>query len=171
MKTFTSSFIWVALKNSLEDTTWCHCIDLTINVNTTAHFTNLPDTLSFAGQVYAPVPFLVGQSEQTADGQLPTLSVDVANFQGMALRFAKDNDLSLNDVTVRLVNPVLTSSGQEDFVKMQVQTVVFTDEVARFNLGFSFTYDAEGPRRTYNRRDFPSMPFNASKFLVFWCLN
>jgi len=85
----------------------------------------------------------------------------------MALRFAKDNDLSLNDVTVRLVNPVLTSSGQEDFVKMQVQTVVFTDEVARFNLGFSFTYDAEGPRRTYNRRDFPSMPFNASKFLVF----
>ena len=116
---------------------------------------------------YQPVPFLVGASEQTADGQLPTLSVDVSNFQGMALKFAKDNDLSLNDVTVRLVNPVLTSSGQEDFVKMQVQTVVFTDEIARFNLGFNFNYDAEGPRRTYNRRDFPNIPYNAAKFLLF----
>ena len=113
------------------------------------------------------MPFLVGQSEQTADGQLPSLSVDVSNFQGMALRFAKDNDLSLNDVTIRLVNPVLTSSGQEDFVKMQIQSVVFTEEIARFNLGFNFSWDAEGPRRSYNRKEFPNIPYNASKFLVF----
>ena len=155
------------MKNQLEDTTWCHCVDLTINVNTTAHFTNLPDTFTYAGVTYAPVPFLVGAVDQTADGQLPSLSVDVSNFQGMALRFAKDNDLSLNDVTVRLVNPTLTVSGADDFVRMQILSAVFADEAARFNLGFNFNYDADGPRRTYNRRDFPNMPFNASKFFVF----
>ena len=60
MKSWTSSFI--ALKNSLENETWGHCVDLVVNANTTAHFTNLPDTLTFAGVNYAPVPFLVGAS-------------------------------------------------------------------------------------------------------------
>jgi len=165
MKTFSSSFI--ALKNAMEDTTWCHLVDLTVNANTTARFTNLPDTLSYAGQIYASVPFLVGVSEQSGDGSLPQMTVDVSNFQGMALRFAKDNDLALNDVTIRLVNPSLTTSGQEDLIRMQVKNVIFADEVARFNLGFSFDMDQEGPRRTYNRRDFPSIPHNASKFFVF----
>jgi hypothetical protein len=151
----------------MEDTTWCHCIDLVVNTNTTAHFTNLPDTLTFNSVVYAPVPFLVGVSEQSGDGSLPQMTVDVSNFQGMALRFAKDNDLALNDVTIRLVNPSLTTSGAEDLIQLQVKNVVFADEVARFNLGFNFDYDAEGPRRTYNRRDFPSIPHNASKFLIF----
>jgi len=151
----------------MEETTWCHCVDLTINPNTTARFTNLPDTLTFNGQIYAAVPFLVGVSEQSGDGSLPQMTVDVSNFQGMALRFAKDNDLALNDVTIRLVNPSLTTSGQEDLIRMQVKNVVFTDEVARFNLGFNFDYDSEGPRRNYNRKDFPSIPYNASKFFVF----
>jgi len=151
----------------LEDTTWCHLLDIVVNVNTTAHFTNLPDTLTYGGIVYAPVPFLVGVSEQSTDGQLPQMTVGVSNFQGMALRFAKDNDLTLNDVTIRLVNPVLTTSGQDEFIRMQILSAVFVNEVAQFNLGFSFDYDSEGPRRTYNRRDFPNMPLNASKFFVF----
>lgn len=113
------------------------------------------------------MPFLVGVIEQTADGQLPQLSIDVSNFQGLALKFAKDNDLSLNDVTVRLVNPTLTVSGADDFVRMQIQTAVFAEEVARFNLGFNFSWDAEGPRKSYNRKEFPNIPYNASKFLVF----
>jgi hypothetical protein len=165
MKTWTSSFL--QLKNAMEDTTWCHCVDLVVNASTTAHFTNLPDTLTFNNVVYAAVPFLVGVSEQSGDGSLPQMTVDVSNFQGMALRFAKDNDLALNDVTIRLVNPSLTTSGQEDLIRLQVKNVVFADEAARFNLGFNFDMDQEGPRRTYNRREFPSIPHNASKFFVF----
>lgn len=105
--------------------------------------------------------------EQSADGQLPQMTVDVSNFRGMALRFAKDNDLSLNDVTIRLVNTSLVSSGAEDLVRMQVLAAVFADEACRFILGFNFNYDAEGPRLTYSRNLFPSIPFNAAKFFIF----
>jgi len=81
-----------------------------------------------------------------------------------AFKFAKDHDLSLNDVTIRVVNLSLTPSGAEDSIKLQILGSAFTDEVGRFTLGHDFNYDAEGPRRTYNRRDFPSIPFNFRQY-------
>jgi hypothetical protein len=151
----------------LEGQVWCHLIDLEVNANSTAYFVSMPDTFAFDSRTYIPVPFTVGVEEQTADGMLPQFYVDVANYQGMALRFAKDNDLTLNDVTIRLVNTSLVSSGACDLVKMQILAAVFADEAARFILGFSFNFDAEGPRVVYSRNNFPNMPWNASKFFVF----
>ena len=110
---------------------------------------------------------VVNVPEQTATGELPQMTVDVSNFKGQALRFAKDNDLALNNVTVRLINTTLTTSGQEDLVRLQILAAVFQNESARFILGYNFNYDAEGPRLTYNRRDFPAIPFNPSKFFIF----
>lgn len=109
---------------------------------------------------------VIGAVEQQATGQLPSMTVDVWNFQGMAFQFAKDNDLSLNDVVVRLVNLSLTTSGAEDSIRLQILGSAFTDEVGRFTLGHDFNYDAEGPRRTYNRRDFRSIPFNFRQFAI-----
>ena len=113
------------------------------------------------------MPFVVGEEEQSGEGQLAQMTVGVSNFQGMALRFAKDNDLSLNDVTIRLINTTLTVSGQDDNVKLQILSAVYTNEVAKFELGFNFNYDVDGPRQTWNRRDFPSIPFNVGKFFTF----
>ena len=118
------------------------------------------------GRTYAPVPMMIGPVEQQTTGQLPIMTVDVWNFQGQAFRFAKDNDLSLNDVTIRVVNLSLTTSGAEDSIKLQILGSAFADENARFALGHDFNYDAEGPRRTYNRRDFPSIPFNFRQFAL-----
>lgn len=142
-------------------------IDLVVNPSTTARFTSHPETITFNGFVYQPVPLAVGVEDQTTDGQLPQMTVDVSNFGGMALKFARDNDLALNDVTIRRINISLTGSGQADLIKLQILSAIFADEAARFNLGFNFNYDAEGPRLTYNRRDYPSIPFRADKFLVF----
>lgn len=165
MKTFTTSFI--AAKNALEGQVWCDLIDLVINVNTTAYFTSHPETLAYNGVTYMPVPMLVSMPEQGLAGDLPQMTVDVSNLGGMALKFAKSNNLVLNDATIRLVNISLTSSGQEDMIRLQVLGAIFANEYARFTLGYNFNYDVEGPRLTYNRRDFPTMPFNNNKFFIF----
>jgi hypothetical protein len=165
MKTYSTSFI--ALKNSLEGQVWCDLIDLQINPNTTAFFTSHPDTIDFNGQTYMPIPMRVDVPEVNASGELPQMTVDVSNFKGMALRFARDNDLALNNTTVRLVNVQLTTSGAEDFVQLQILAAIFANETARFVLGYNFNYDVEGPRATWNRRDYPAIPFNPSKFFIF----
>lgn len=166
MRTLTTSYI--ALKNQLEgETVWAHLLDIEVNPSTTARFTSHPETLTFNGQTYMPVPFTVGVEEQTLGSELPQMMVNVSNFQGMALRFAKDNDLSLRNVTVRLVNTTLTASGNDARTRLQILGSVFTNETATFLLGHNFNFDAEGPGRTYNRRDFPSIPFDQKRFAIF----
>lgn len=157
----------MALKNSLQgDRAWAHLVEITVNANTVAFFTSHAETVTHNGQTYAPVPMVIGPIEQQATGQLPTMTVDVWNFRGQAFQFAKDNDLSLNDVVVRIVNLSLTTSGAEDSIRLQILGSAFTEEVGRFTLGHDFNYDAEGPRRTYNRRDFPSIPYNFRQFAI-----
>lgn len=165
MKTFSTSFI--AAKNALEGQVWCDLIDLVVSANSTAYFTSHPETITYNNRTYMPVPMVVSLPAQSLEGELPQMTVDVANFGGMALRFAKDNNLALNDVTVRLINVSLTTSGQEDLIKLQILGAIFSNETARFILGYNFNYDVEGPRLTYNRRDYPTMPFNAGKFFIF----
>ena len=165
MKTFTTSFIFS--KNQLEGQVWCDLVELVVNVNTTAYFTSFPETLTYDGRTYMPVPMIVTVPEQTADGDLPQMTIDVSNFKGLAFKFAKYNDLSLNNVTVRLINTSLTNSGQEDMIQLQILGATFANEVGRFVLGHNFNYDGEGPRLTYNRRDFPAIPYNPSKFFIF----
>lgn len=163
MRTLTASYI--VLKNRLEQADpWTHLVEVTVNVNSTAFFTSHPETLTWNSQVYAPVPLVIGPEEQTSDGEMPRLSVHVANFQGMAFRFAKDNDLSLNDVVIRRINTTLTSSGDQDFQRYQILGSVFANEVAEFLLGTQMNYDSTGPRRTWNRREHPSIPVNLRKF-------
>lgn len=165
MRTFTSSYI--ALKNRLENETWCHMVDFVVNANTTAYLTTHPETISFNGNTYMPYPMSIGAEEQSGDGELPSLTIDMANYMGSALRYAKDNDLTLNNVTIRLVNPSLTDSGQDARVRLQVLSAIFAGEVVRVNLGHNFNYDAEGPRLTYNRRDYPYLPYNAGRTFIF----
>jgi len=165
MRTLTSSYI--ALKNQLEgETVWAHLLDIEVNPSTTARFTSHPETLTFNGQTYMPVPFTIGVEEQTLGNELPQLMVNVSNFQGMALRFAKDNDLSLRNVTVRLVNTTLTASGDDARTRLQILGSIFANEVATFMLGHNFNFDAEGPIRSFNRRDFPSIPFEQRRFSI-----
>jgi hypothetical protein len=161
MRTFTTSYI--ALLNQLEGQTWAFTLDLTVNVNSVAYFTSHPETLSSAGNIYRPVPFVLGSDDQPSGGELPQLIVGVSNYDGQAFAFAKDNDLSLNDVTIRLVNVgFLTDSGA--LTKRQILSSVFDGETAQFTLGYNFNYDVEGPRRTFNRTDFPSIPYNTRQF-------
>ena len=145
---------------------WAHLLELVVNANTTAYFTSHPETLAYNSQVYAPVPLEIGEEEQSADGQLPRLNVTVSNFGGHAYRFAKDNDLSLNNVTIRLVNTTLTASGNEDTVKMQVLGSTFAAEVGTFVLGLNFNYDAMGPRGIYDRTSFPTIPWNLRQWAL-----
>jgi len=135
-----------------------HLVEIEINASSTAFFTSHPDTLTWNNQVYAPVPMRIGEEEIASDMSLPRLYVDVSNYAGQAYQFAKDNDLSLNDVTIRLVNLSLTSSGEDARVKLQIIGSAFSNDAGRFSLGFGFSFDVDGPRRTFNTRDFPSMP-------------
>ena len=107
---------------------------------------------------------MIGEEVLSSDGELPRLTIGVANYKGQAFRFAKDNDLSLNNVTIKLVNVSLTNSGDWDAITMQVLGAVFSNEVGRFTLGWNFNYESTGPRRTWNRRDHPSIPFNWRRF-------
>ena len=163
MRTFTTSFL--ALKNQLEGTrAWAHLIELTVNANTIAYFTTHPETLTHNGTVYQPIPAIIGEESQSIDGELPRLTVDVANFRGEAFRWARDNDLSLNNCVIKFVNVSLTNSGDWSAATMQILGAGFSDEAARFTLGWNFNYDAAGPRRTWNRRDYPSIPFAWRRF-------
>jgi phage-related protein len=163
LRTFTTSFI--AQKNSLDGRLcWLHLIDLSL-VSSTARFTSHPETISYAGNTYAPLPLVLSAEEQASDGSLPRQIFTTANFGGLAYQFANDVDLTGKSVTLRLIN---TESGSGDEVKMVyvVQSAIFGDEFAQFQLGYSFDFDAEGPRRTYNRRDFPGIPFNHKAYAI-----
>jgi len=159
----TSSFI--ALKNRLEGETWAHLLDLEINVNTTARFTSHTETLVSSGNYYATLPFVVGAQDDRGGGELPQLQIIVSNRTGAAFQFAKDNDLSLNNVELRMINVDYPDYGAQS-VSMVIVGAVFANEVAQFILGYNFTYDAEGPRRTYNRKDFPSIPFGYRQWAI-----
>jgi hypothetical protein len=157
MRTFTTSFI--AQKNAGEGrTAWCQLVDISLP-NSTARFTSFPETITYAGNVYMPVPMRIGEEEQATDGSLPQLSVIVANVAGLAYKFANENDMSGRRVTLRLVNTAV-STGDDSRAVLYVRGCTFTDEVGSFELGLPFDFEAEGPRRTYNRRDFPGIPFS-----------
>lgn len=164
MRELTSQYI--EAKNAQEGRTWFHLVELVVNANTTAYFNSSPETVTWNAKTYAPVPMRFSPEEQTADGQLPGLAVDAANVGGQAFRFAKDNDLSFNDVTVRLVESSLTTSGNDIRITLQILGATFISDAARFSLGAGFNYDAEGPLRTWNRRDFPSIPLNFRNYAV-----
>jgi hypothetical protein len=126
--------------------------------------TTHPETLTHNSQVYFPIPAMIGDETMAAEGELPRLNIDVANVRGDVFRYARDNDLSLNDCVIKFVNVFLTNSGDWDSIKMQVLGAGFAEEVARFTLGWNFNYDALGPRRVWNRRDYPSIPFAWKKW-------
>ena len=165
MRSFTTEFI--QLKNRQEtgrQGAWAQLLEVSIP-NSTVYITSHPETLSYAGNTYRPVPLAITDESQTAEGQLPSMVVNVWNYGGEVYRVAKDNDLSLRDVTIRLIN-TLSSSGDEAKIKMQIRGISFSDEVASFELGWAFDLDAEGPTRTWNRRDHPGIPFNFRSFGV-----
>jgi hypothetical protein len=134
-------------------------IEVVVNANSIAYMTTNPETLTWNSRIYAPIPATISVEEQGAQGELPQIFIDVANYGGRAFSFANDNDITLNDVTIRQVSPTLTSSGADARVTMQVLGAAFSKDMSRFNLGWAFNYDAEGPKRTWNRRDHPSIPF------------
>ncbi len=149
----------------MEGTTWYHLVELVINPSTTAFMTTFVETVTWNNQTYAPVPMSISPEQQGAEGELPSVYIDVANYGGQAFRFARDNDLTLNDVTIRLVNATATSSGDDSRLKMQILGATFTKDVARFNLSLNFTYDAEGPKRIFDRRSFP-IPFAQGSWVI-----
>lgn len=165
MRQLSSNYI--REKNRLEGgNPWAHLVEVSLNVNTTAYLTSHPETLTWNSNIYMPVPMQISAEEQAADGSLPRMQIDVANPLGSVYKFARENNLILRDTTIRLVNTLLTSSGDDTRVKMQILGAAFVEEVASFTLGFKFTFDAEGPLRVYNRRDHPSMPINFRHYAI-----
>lgn len=165
MRSFTTNFI--NEKNKLEGgRAWAHLVEITVNVNTKAFFTSSPETLTFSGNVWAPLPIQIGAEEQTSDVSLPRVNIGVSNFGGQAFRFAKDNDLSTNEVTIYVVNTNLLTGGNAAVLKMRIVGFTFAAEAARFELGLPFDFNTEGPQGVYNRRSFPTIPFNFSQYAI-----
>ena len=165
MKEFSSEFL--RLKNLKEGTrAWTHLVEIQTSAASTARFCTSAETTTWNGNTYAPVAMRIGEEEVRSDMSMPRMSIDVANYGGQAYRFAKDNDLSLNNVTIRMVNLALTTSGNDARVTMQVLGCAFENDAARFELGLAFTHDMEGPRRTWNRRDFPEIPYNFDQWFI-----
>lgn len=164
MITFTSSFI--ALKNAAEGITWYHLVELIVNPSTTAFLTTFVETVTWNGQTYRPVGMDISADQSGAEGELPSIYIDVSNRDSQAFRFVRDNDVTLNKVTIRQVNATLTDSGSDKRLIMAVLGCSFSKDAGRFNLGFAFNFDAEGPKRTWNRRDFPSIPFSFANYAI-----
>lgn len=157
----------MAAKNQLEGANiWAHLVEIYVNANTTAYLTSHPETLTWNGVTYMPIPLAIGEEESNTSGELPQLRVSVSNFGGMAYKFAKDNDLSLQNTTLRFINTTLTASGNADSITMQILGSMFVGEVAVFNLGWNFNYDALGPNRTYDRTSYPTIPYNLKQFAI-----
>ena len=163
---FTSEF--VKKKNALSaGQQWLHLLEVQLDATSTAYLVSHPETVTYNGKTYAPYFFNVGEDKSTSNGSLPIVNVDVSNFGGLALKIARDHDLTLNDVTIRLVEQsMLSNVDTSDSYKINLKVISagFTAEAARFVLGFGFTFNAVGPNGSYNRRDFPSIPYNFSKF-------
>src|SRR5215468_8466574 len=123
-----------------------HVLDITMPSTTPLRVTSYPDTVSYAGNLYAPFPLVVNEERVSGDNQLPTLSVAVSNYAGIAYRFLKENDLTHQQVTVRLIS-TLSNSGDETKARFWIRGVTFAQEIENFDLGFSFNLEAEGPRR------------------------
>ena len=165
MRIFSTEFI--AEKNKLDgDGTWTHLVELSVNVNTTAYMVTATHTVTWNSQIYVPVPMRISAEEQSSDGSLPQVIVDVANPVGVVYKAAKDNDLTLRQVMIRLVNLNLTNSGDDARIKMKILGTTFADEVGRFSLGFGFNFDAEGPKRIYNRRDHDCVPIQFRNYAI-----
>ncbi len=130
-----------------------------MNPSSTAFFTSHTDTFTWNARVYRPVPFQIGTETIAADGSLPALNLDCSNVGGEAFKFAKDNDLSLNDCMLRTVNTTLTTSGMDARCKLQIAGMVFNEEAARFNLALPINTEISGPKRVYDRSTFKSIPY------------
>lgn len=146
---------------------WAHLIELSVNANTTSYFCSHPETLTYAGNTYRPIPCLISEEEVDAQGTLPKMTIDVSNFGGEAYRFAKDNDLTARAVTIRTIHTTESGSGDEATIGMIILSALFANEVARFELMLPITLESEGPIRTYNRRDFPGLPVNFRQYGMF----
>ncbi len=157
MQQFSSNFI--AIKNAQETLgQWVQLVEVSIPSSTVC-LTSFTDTITYAGKTYSPVPLTVGNERQSTDGQLPQTSISVSNFGGFAYRFVSQNDLTQREVTLRLIN-TLSSSGDESKARLWIRGATFTADVATFELGLPLDFESQGPRRTYNRRDFPGIPLN-----------
>lgn len=165
MRAFSTQFIQEKNKSEAAGV-WAHLIELQISVNTTVYFVSHAETSTWNNQIYNPMPMRISAEEQNADGSLPQLSIDVSNPAGAIYKAAKENDLSLKQVIVRLVNLNLTNSGDDARLKMKILGTAFADESARFTLGWGFNFDAEGPKRIYNRRDHGCVPINFRNYAV-----
>ena len=165
MRELTTAFI--AEKNKFETNgAWCILVELEVNANTTAYMTTHPETFTWANRVYRPIPMQIGTETINSDGSLPSLNVDCSNVGGEAFRFAKDNDLSLNDVMLRMVNTTLTTSGADARCKLQITGMFFNEEVARFNLALPINTEISGPKRVYDRSTFKSIPFGYKGYAI-----
>jgi hypothetical protein len=165
MREFSSAFI--AEKNKRQGGgAWAHLVEVELNVNTTAYFVSNTDTATWNSNVYIPLPMRISAEEQTGDGSLPQMTIDVSNPGGLIYKAAKDNDLSLKQVTIRLVNLNLTSSGDDARVQMKILGTTFAEEIGRFTLGFGFNYDADGPKRVYNRIDHNCIPVAMRQYAI-----
>lgn len=165
MRELTTEFL--ASKNAAErGDPWASLVELEINVNTTAYLTSHPETITWNAKTYAPVPMRIGMEEIASDGSLPRMFIDASNYGGMAFRFAKDNDLSLNDVTLRLINLANVASGSDARVKLQIKGAAFASEAVRFNLELPVNTDIEGPKRIFDRSSFKCIPHGFKNYAV-----
>lgn len=165
MRELTTAYI--AEKNRLETRgSWCILVELEVNPSSTAYFTSHTDTFTWNSRVYRPIPMQIGPEAISADASLPSLNLDCSNVGGEAFRFAKDNDLALNDCMLRTVNTTLTTSGMDARCKLQVAGMVFNEEVARFNLSLPINTEIAGPKRIYDRSTFKSIPYGFRQYAI-----
>lgn len=108
----------------------------------------------------------IGPETISADGSLPSLNLDCSNVGAEAFKFAKDNDLSLNDCMLRTVNTTLTTSGMDARCKLQIAGMVFNEEIARFNLSLPINTEISGPKRIYDRSTFKSIPYGFKAYAI-----
>lgn len=165
MRAFSTEFIQE--KNRLEGgNAWAHLVEVTLNANTTAYFVSATETATWNGRAYLPIPMRLSPEEIGVDGSLPQMTIDMSNAMGAVYRAAKENDLSLKTVIVRFVNLGLPNSGDDARLKMKILGAAFTDEVAKFQLGFGFNFDAEGPKRVYNRKEHNCVPIQFRNYAI-----
>lgn len=144
----------VGEKNKLhQPSPWIWLLEVSVSDTESARIANYQQNVTWNGDTYYSFPFSIGEIQQSAEGQLPTLNISVANVSREVQEILDANDgLARQKVWLRLVHADHLANAdavlEDRFTILQATANV---NAVTFQLGRVDLFDLEVPRRRYSR--------------------
>jgi len=141
-------------KNKLHSQVpWVWLVEIALSDSTSARITNFQRNVIWNQNLYYAFPFAISEVRQSAEGQLPTLTLTVPNVTREVQELLDaNNGLTRKKLWLRLVNRDHLNDGSaviED--RFTIQRASTNVNVVSFQLGRVDLFALETPRRKYRR--------------------